>query len=33
MGRERFLKSGAGRSYLDKQLKAYFKKHPRRQTA
>ncbi len=32
-GRERFLKSGAGRKYLDKQLKHYFSAYPRRETA
>lgn len=31
LGRERFLKSGAGRRFLDKQLRYYFAKHPRRQ--
>lgn len=30
LGRERFLKSGAGRRYIDKQLCNYFKIHPRR---
>ena len=30
MGRERFLKSGSGRRYLDKQLHHYFLKSPRR---
>jgi putative endonuclease len=30
MGRERFLKSGSGRRYLDKQLHYYFLKSPRR---
>ena len=30
LGRERFLKSGSGRSFLDKQLHHYFAKHPRR---
>jgi hypothetical protein len=30
VGRERFLKSGAGRRYLDKQLKKHFIKKPRR---
>ncbi len=29
MGRERFLKSGAGRRYIDKQLSEYFYQHPR----
>lgn len=32
-GRERFLKSGAGRRFLDKQLKNYFAAFPRRSTA
>jgi len=31
-GRERFLKSGAGRKFLDKQLFNYFSGHPRRKT-
>ena len=30
MGRERFLKSGAGRKYLDRQLKNFFERRPRR---
>ena len=30
LGRERFLKSGAGRRHLDKQLHHYFLKFPRR---
>jgi len=30
LGRERFLKSGGGRRFLDKQLRHYFTKHPRR---
>ena len=30
LGREKFLKSGAGKKYLDKQLKNYFQKHPRK---
>ena len=30
LGRERFLKSGSGRRYLDKQLYHYFLKSPRR---
>ena len=29
-GRERFLKSGAGRRFLDKQLRHYFEQHPHR---
>ena len=34
MGRERYLKSGGGRRFLQKQLKHYLAKHPvRRQTA
>ena len=28
-GRERFLKSGAGHRFLDKQMKFYFVGHPR----
>jgi len=32
-GRERFLKSGGGRRFLDKQLKYYFATNPRRTTA
>jgi putative endonuclease len=32
-GRERFLKSGGGRKFLDRQLKYYFASHPRRVTA
>jgi putative endonuclease len=28
--RERFLKSGSGKKYLDKQLKEYFKNNPRK---
>ena len=28
MGRERFLKSGAGRNYLKKQCRAFFTRHP-----
>jgi putative endonuclease len=31
-GRERFLKSGGGRRYLDKQLRCYFEEHPRQRT-
>ena len=30
LGREEFLKSGAGRSHLKKQCRAYFEKHPLR---
>ena len=33
LGRERFLKSGGGRRFLDKQLRHYFAKHPRRRRA
>ena len=33
VGPERFLKSGSGRKYLDKQLKHYFAACPRRETA
>lgn len=29
-GRERYLKSGAGRRFLDKQLHHYFAQYPRR---
>ncbi|WP_345786204.1 GIY-YIG nuclease family protein [Coraliomargarita algicola] len=29
MRRERFLKSGAGRRHIDKQLRRYFERHPR----
>jgi putative endonuclease len=29
-GRERYLKSGSGRRFLDKQLVHYFTRHPRR---
>jgi hypothetical protein len=28
LGRERYLKSGSGRSSLKRQLKHYFAKHP-----
>ena len=31
-GRERFLKSGGGRMFLDKQLKTHFSRFPRRET-
>ncbi|PLX24592.1 hypothetical protein C0580_04820 [Candidatus Parcubacteria bacterium] len=30
ISREKFLKSGSGKRYLDKQLKEYFKSHPRK---
>ena len=30
LNREKFLKSGSGKQYLDKQLKNYFIKHPRK---
>lgn len=33
LGRERFLKSGGGRRFLDKQLRHYFAGHPRRREA
>jgi putative endonuclease len=33
LGRERFLKSGAGRMYLKKQLRHFFSSHPLRTTA
>ena len=29
LNREKFLKSGSGNRYLDKQLKEYFKNNPR----
>jgi predicted GIY-YIG superfamily endonuclease len=29
-GREKFLKSGAGHAFLDKQLRAYFANSPRK---
>ena len=32
-GRERFLKSGAGRRYLAKQCRQWFVLHPQRSTA
>jgi putative endonuclease len=32
LGREKFLKSGAGRRLLDKQLKHYFVRYKRRTT-
>ena len=31
VGRERFLKSGGGRKFLDKQLRVYFSRYPRRE--
>jgi len=31
--REKFLKSGSGKHYLDKQLKEYFKENPRKKLA
>ena len=31
VGRERFLKSGGGRVFLDKQLKTHFTRFPRRE--
>jgi putative endonuclease len=31
VGRERFLKSGGGRKFLDKQLRVYFSRFPRRE--
>jgi len=30
-GRERFLKSGRGRKFLDQQMKCYFSQFPRRE--
>ena len=30
LGREKFLKSGSGRSFLERQLKHYLAKHPLR---
>jgi putative endonuclease len=30
LGREKFLKSGSGRSFLKRQLKHYLEKHPLR---
>ena len=30
-GREMFLKSGSGRSFLDRQLKSHFSRFPRRE--
>ena len=32
-GRERFLKSGSGRRFLDKQLAHYFERHPHRSSS
>jgi putative endonuclease len=32
IGREKYLKSGAGRRYLDKQLRHYLAKYPRRKS-
>ena len=32
LGRERFLKSGAGRTFLKKQMKTFFALHPARTT-
>jgi putative endonuclease len=31
IGREKFLKSGGGRKFLDKQLRVYFSRFPRRE--
>jgi putative endonuclease len=33
LGREKFLKSGRGKSYLDHQLKNFFEKNPRKKTS
>lgn len=33
LGRERYLKSGAGRRFLQSQLKNYLRKHPSKETA
>jgi putative endonuclease len=33
LGRERYLKSGAGRRFLQSQLKNYLRKQPSRETA
>lgn len=33
LGREKYLKSGAGRRFLQSQLKNYFKKHVSQETA
>ena len=32
-GRERFLKSGSGRRFLEKQLAHYFERHPHRSSS
>jgi hypothetical protein len=33
LGRERYLKSGAGRRFLRSQFKNYLRKHPRKKAA
>ena len=33
LGRERYLKSGAGRRFLQSQLKSYLRKHPSKEAA
>jgi putative endonuclease len=33
LGREKYLKSGAGRRFLQSQLKNYLRKHPSKETA
>jgi hypothetical protein len=33
LGRERYLKSGGGRSFLRSQLKNYLRKHPSKEAA
>ena len=33
LGREKYLKSGAGRRFLQSQLRNYLKKHPSKQAA
>jgi hypothetical protein len=33
LGREKYLKTGAGRRFLRSQLKNYFRKHPLKETA
>ncbi|MEP6709213.1 MAG: GIY-YIG nuclease family protein [Verrucomicrobiota bacterium] len=33
LGREKYLKSGSGRTFLQKQLRHYLAKHPLRRTA
>jgi putative endonuclease len=33
LGRERYLKSGAGRRFLQSQRKNYLRKHPSKETA